>query len=237
MCGRYTLSASQDEIAEQFGVDDVVAGEAPPRYNVAPSQLVFAVAASADGSRRRLGELQWGLVPSWATDPSIGNRLVNARAETAATRPAFRGAFARRRCLLPASGYYEWQAGTAGGGARRRIPFYFRRRDGRLLAIGGLWEVWHGPEDRTLRTCTILTTAANELGATVHDRMPVLVPEELWGPWLAPGPLDEAEREAAVAPVPDDLLVAVRVADRVNDPRNDGKELVEPVGDGDGDPP
>ncbi len=237
MCGRFTLSASLSEVAEQFHVDDVVAGEEPPRYNVAPSQLVFAVATSADGSRRRLGQLQWGLVPPWAKDPAIGNRMVNARAETAATRSAFGNAFARRRCLIPATGYYEWGPNDAGGRSRHRVPFYFRRRDGRLLAIGGLWEAWHGPAGRTLRTCTILTTGANQLGAAVHDRMPVLVPEDLWGRWLAPGPLDDAERAAAIAPAPEDLLMAIRVADRVNDPRNEGKDLVEPLEDGEADRP
>lgn len=231
MCGRFSLSAPRYQVAEQFKVDDVVAGEEPPRYNVAPSQLVLAVATSADGSRRRLGELQWGLVPPWAKDPAIGNRMVNARAETAASKPAFRHAFAKRRCLVPASGYYEWKSGGAAGQGRHKVPFYFRRKDGLLLAIGGLWEVWHGPEDETLRTCTILTTDANQLGATVHDRMPVLVPEDLWDRWLAPEPLNDAERARAIAPAPEDLLEMVRVSDRVNNARNEGEALVEPVED------
>lgn len=233
MCGRFSLAASRRDIADRFGVDEVLVDADPDRYNVAPSQLVLAVATSADGSTRRLGNLRWGLVPPWAKDPSIGNRMVNARAETAATKPAYRNAFARRRCLIPASGYFEWQAGTGERGSRkggRKQPYYFRRKDGLLLAIGGLWEVWHGPEDETLRTCTILTTDANELGAMVHDRMPVLVPEELWDRWLAPEPLSDEDRVSAVAPSPDDLLEAVRVADLVNDPRNEGAELVEPVG-------
>lgn len=231
MCGRFSLSAPRYQVVEQFHVDDVVAEEEPPRYNVAPSQHVLAVATSADGSRRRLGELRWGLVPPWAKDPSIGNRMVNARAETAASTSAFRNAFAKRRCLIPASGYYEWEPSEAAGRGQRKVPYYFRRKDGLLLAIGGLWEIWHGPDGETLRTCTILTTDANELGATVHDRMPVLVPEELWDRWLAPEPLSDAEREEAIAPAPEDLLVAVRVSDRVNSPRNEGAELVEPVED------
>lgn len=229
MCGRFSLSASRHEVVERFHVDEVVAEEVRPRYNVAPSQLVLAVATSADGSRRRLGELRWGLVPPWAKDPSIGSRAVNARAETAASKRLFRGAFAKRRCLIPASGYYEWKPSGPAGRSRRKVPFHFRRKDGLLLAIGGLWEVWHGPDGATLRTCTVLTTGANELGAAVHDRMPVLVPEGLWDRWLAPEPLDDAEREEAIAPPPEDLLVAVRVSDRVNDPRNEGEELVEPL--------
>lgn len=235
MCGRFTLSASRYEIARRFHVDEVVAEEERARYNVAPSQQVLVVAASADGTRRRLGTLQWGLVPSWAKDPSIGNRMVNARAESAASKPAFRSAFARRRCLVPASGYYEWRAAVEEGARHRhRVPYYFRRRDGLLLAMGGLWEVWHGPDDVALRSCTILTTDANALGARVHDRMPVLVPEPLWDRWLAPEPLADEDRAAAVAPAPDDLLEAFQVSERVNDPRNEGADLVGPVGEGDG---
>lgn len=235
MCGRFTLSASRHEIARRFHVDEVVAEEERARYNVAPSQQVLAVATSADGTSRRLGTLRWGLVPSWAKDPSIGNRMVNARAESAGSKPAFRSAFARRRCLVPASGYYEWRVATGEGRpGRHKVPYYFRRKDGLLLALGGLWEVWHGPDDLTLRSCTILTTDANELGARVHDRMPVLVPEALWDRWLAPEPLTDEDRAAAVAPAPDDLLAAVRVSERVNDPRSEGADLVEPVGDEDG---
>ena len=229
MCGRFSLAVSRHEIAEQFHVDDIVADVDPRRFNVAPSQQVLAVATSTDGSRRRLGNLQWGLVPPWAKDPSIGNRMVNARAETAATKPAYRNAFARRRCLLPASGYFEWASSGERGGRPKKVPFYFRRKDGLLLAIGGLWEVWHGPVEQTLRTCTILTTDANRLGVEVHDRMPVLVPEELWDQWLAPEPLGVVARTAAVAPAPDDLLEMVRVSDRVNDPRHEGEDLVAPV--------
>lgn len=233
MCGRFALDASRYEVAEQFHVDEVAEDSAPDdrRFNVAPSQEVLAVASSRDGTVRRLGTFRWGLVPGWASDPSIGNRMINARAETAPDKPAFRRAFERRRCLLPASGYYEWK--SAEGGRRRKaskVPYYFRRRDGLLLAIGGLWEVWHGDgDDEVLRTCTVLTTRANALGAEVHDRMPLLVPEHLWDRWLAPEPLTEEERLSAIAPAPEELLVAIRVSDAVNDPRNDGPELAQEV--------
>lgn len=251
MCGRFALSASRYDVVKQFHVDEVVgeghgpatggrvrggagasssAESAPPaseeRFNVAPSQPVLAVATSKDGTVRRLGTFRWGLVPAWASDPSIGNRMINARSESAPTKPAFRRAFERRRCLLPASGYYEWQ--DSPGPRRKKAPFYFCRRDGLLLAIGGLWEVWHG-DDEVLRTCTVLTTRANALGARVHDRMPVLVPEHLWDRWLAPEPLTDEERAAATAPAPDDLLVALRVSEDVNDPHNEGPHLAEPI--------
>lgn len=234
MCGRFSISASRDEVAQQFAVDDVVAEEMAPRYNVAPSQDVLAVATSADGTRRRLGTFRWGLVPSWAKDPSIGNRMINARAESADSRPAFRAAFEKRRCLVPASGYYEWQVPDRGAGAHgarpRKIPYYFSRRDGLLIALGGLWEVWHGPDGEVLRTCTILTSDSDATNAPVHDRMPVIVPEASWDRWLAPEPLTANERAAALAPAPDGLLIAYRVSDRVNDPHHEGAELVAPAG-------
>ena len=247
MCGRFSLFADRDEVVAQFHVDDVVAdgpvgglgggpvgglaGGQHPRYNVAPSQAVLAVASSADGSRRRLGTFRWGLVPHWAKNPSIGNRMINARVETAGSAPSFRSAFEKRRCLVPASGYYEWKApeGSQGGTRARKTPYYFRRRDGLLLAMGGLWEVWHGPDGEVLRTCTILTTDANGTNAPIHDRMPLIVPRRRWDEWLAPSPLADEARAEVLAPVPDDLLLVERVSDRVNDPRNDSPDLVEPV--------
>ncbi len=255
MCGRFSLYADRDDVVAQFHVDDVVDGGAAdgaadgqhPRYNVAPSQPVLAVASSADGARRRLGTFRWGLVPHWAKDPSIGNRMINGRVETAGSAPSFRAAFEKRRCLIPASGYYEWKApeGSHGGGSGgsggstgssrpRKIPYYFRRRDGLLLAIGGLWEVWHGTDGEVLRTCTILTTDANGTNAPIHDRMPLIVPGRRWEEWLAPSPLAVEARAEVLAPVPDDLLVVERVSDRVNDPRYDSPDLIEPVEVGEG---
>lgn len=232
MCGRFALVAAHDDVARQFAVDDVVADPAPPRYNITPSQAVTAVAASSDGTRRLLGTFRWGLIPSWAKDPSVGNRLVNARVETLATRPAFRAAYTRRRCLIPASGYYEWKAATAGpGGSRRapKIPYYFHRGDGLLLALAGLWEVWHGPDGHIVRSCAIVTTDADALNATVHDRMPLIVPSSLWARWLAPEPFNAADGAGALASALDDALVADQVGTLVNNPRNDGPELIEPV--------
>ena len=228
MCGRFTLTVPTARLVQLFGVEDIAADEIGARWNIAPSQDVFVVVLAPDG-RRRLGTLRWGLVPSWAKDPSIGNRLINARAETVAVKSAFRAAFARRRCLIPASGFYEWQAASPGGTARpHRRPFNLHAADGTPLALGGLWEEWRGPGGE-LRTCTIVTTRPNAVVAAIHDRMPLVVPPAAWERWLAPEPLDARDQEAILGPAPDDLLVAVPVSERVNSPRNDGPDLVEAV--------
>jgi putative SOS response-associated peptidase YedK len=236
MCGRFSLYEPVEDLVERFAVDEVVTDEVVPRWNVAPSQGVLAVASSSDGSTRRLGTFRWGLVPSWAKDPSIGNRMVNARAETVAVSGAFRSAFQRRRCLLPASGFYEWQRREVAGARRpARRPFYLHAADGSPLALAGLWEVWHDAEGGALRTCTVITTRPNATLAPIHDRMPVIVPPSGWDRWLEPEPLRPDEREELLVPAPDDLLVADPVGDRVNSPRNDGPDLVTPVSDdGDG---
>ncbi len=229
MCGRFTLTVPAARLVELFGVDDRVAGEIGARWNIAPSQDVLAVVLGP-GGKRRLATMRWGLVPSWAKDPSIGNRLINARAETVAAKGAFRSAFARRRCLIPASGFYEWQAVAPGGVAHpRRRPFHLHAADGTPLALGGLWEEWRG-RDGDLTTCTIVTTRPNAVVAAIHDRIPLVVPPAAWERWLAPEPLDAADQEALLGPAPDDLLVADPVSARVNSPRNDGPDLVEAVG-------
>lgn len=234
MCGRFSLYEPTPDLLEWFGVDEVTAEEIGPRWNVAPTQPVLAVATSRDGTTRRLGALRWGLVPFWAKDPSIGNRLINARAETLTTSRAFRSAFERRRCLIPASGFYEWERREVPGQRRpRRQPFYLRAIDGEPLAMAGLWEVWHDAEGGSLRTCTVITTASNATVAPVHDRMPLLLLPSAWDRWLAPEPLTAGERDSLLVPAPDELLELYPVADLVNDPRHDGPALVEPVPDSD----
>lgn len=232
MCGRFTLYDPVPDLVERFGVDEVVVAEeeALPRWNVAPSQPVVAVATSKDGSSRRLGSLRWGLVPWWAKDPSIGNRMINARAETLETSRAFQGAFERRRCLIPASGFYEWQPREGPSGGRgAKVPYYIRAADGEPLALGGLWEVWHDAEGRALRTCAIITTEANSALAEVHGRMPLVVAGADWDAWLAPEPLGPSVRGEILRPLPDDALVFYPVTSLVNDPRHEGPELVEPL--------
>lgn len=234
MCGRYVSTSSPSELAERFLVDVVDAPELPARYNVSPRAGVYAVVAR-DGERH-LEERRWGLVPSWAEDPGIGDRLVNARAESLLDKPAFRKAFARRRCLLPADGFYEWKPlpAVTVGGRRRRVkqPYYFHGPDGAPLGLAGLWEAWRAPGDEDgpwLLTCAIVTTAANPMMAPVHDRMPVVLAPDAWGRWLDPAS-EPGALTALLAPPPDDALVAHEVGTRVNDARNEGPDLVSPVG-------
>jgi putative SOS response-associated peptidase YedK len=228
MCGRYALSTPIERLAEQFHVDEVTVEEAPaPSWNVAPTREVVTVATSRDGSTRRLATMRWGLVPSWAKDPSVGNRMINARAETLTASNAYRRAFETRRCILPADGYYEWMAGAAKKDPKR--PFYYQADGGRPLAIGGLWEVWRDAEDKRLVTCTIITTEPNKLAAQVHDRMPLLLPPEAWDRWLAPEPLNEDEARRILVPASEGSVEAREVGTAVSNVRNDGPELVEAV--------
>ena len=214
-----------------------------PRWNIAPTQPVMAVRADRHG--RTLWMPRWGLVPSWASDPSVGNRMINARAETLAEKPSFRRAFERRRCLLPASGFYEWArervspsgARSLAAGAVRGIkgtagqPFYVHGADGSPLALAGLWEVWHDAEGKPLYSCTIVTTSANSDLDRVHHRMPLVLQPPAWDRWLEPSPLDDAEAAKLLAPPTSDLLVVEKVSRRVNSAANDGPELVEPLGE------
>lgn len=227
MCGRFALYQPVADLVERFGVDEVVGEDPPPRWNVAPTQPVLAVASSRDGRTRRLGSFRWGLVPWWARDPSIGNRFINARSESLAGSRAFGRAFERRRCLIPASGFYEWRAAdpsTKGPGR----PFFIEAADGRPLALAGLWEVWYDAENRPLRTCTIVTTRPNAALAELHDRMPVIVPDAHWDGWLAPQPIEEEEWRTIVQPPPDAALDLFEVDRQVNDPRHEGPELLRP---------
>lgn len=221
MCGRYTLASSYDELAERFGLDAGEAVELSPNYNVAPTQSVAAIAGRDGG--RRLEALRWGLVPSWAEDPSIGSRMINARSETAHEKPSFRSAFKRRRCLIPADGFYEWKRESGNG----KQPFYIRMKDGKPFAFAGLWERW-GEGENELRTCAILTTEANEMMAGIHHRMPVILPDELYEAWLS----EEAEKEeltAMMLPYPDDEMEAYPVSRFVNKPSNNDPRCVEPA--------
>lgn len=226
MCGRYSLSTPVDELAEQFHVDEVTLDEQPaPSWNIAPTREVVTIATSRDGGTRRLGTMRWGLVPSWAKSPSVGNRMINARAETLATSNAYKRAFARRRALLPADGYYEWKVDPHDKRAPKR-PFYYQSTDGKPLALGGLWEVWHDAEDQRLVTCTIITTTPNRLAAEVHDRMPLVLSPEVWDVWLAPEPLSDTDAARLLVPAKDGAIEAREVSTAVSNVRNDGPELV-----------
>ncbi len=226
MCGRYTSITPVEELARYFGVDEVVAADLGARYNVAPTDPVYAVARHRD--RLRLGTLRWGLVPSWAEDLRVGARLINARAESVADKAAFRQAFARRRCLLPADGFYEWQRREGPGTGR---PWYVRRDDGEPLALAGLWERWRakGRDSERVVTTAIITTAANQTLAAVHHRMPVVLGAEDWPAWLDPHNHDVGALSRLLVPAPDELLARVGVSALVNKVANDGPLLIEPI--------
>ncbi len=224
MCGRYVAATPPAELAAQLGVTEVRADDLGPRYNVAPTLPVYAVAESH--GIRALGTFRWGLVPSWAKDASIGSKLINARAESVADKPAFRNALGRRRCLIPADGFYEWQR----LGSKPKQPFYLRAADGKPLVFAGLWEVWRdpqGPDADPLRTCTIITTGANAEAGRVHDRMPVLLPPPTWDAWLDRDNHDVASLHGLLVPAPDGALAVQPVSNTVNDVRHEGADLLD----------
>lgn len=225
MCGRFALISSTEEVADALGVDPAVIADIPPavpRFNIAPTQPVLA-AYLDDAGQRRLTFFQWGLVPSWSKDVTIGSRLINARSETVTEKPSFRNAFKRRRCLIPADGFYEWQKLNGG-----KQPMYIHGADGRPLALAGLWEVWQEPEGTRLQTCTILTTTPNELMAPIHDRMPVILEPADFGMWLEPGAHPD-EALHLLRPYPAAKMKAYPVSTAVNNPRHDMPECIQPI--------
>ncbi|MEP4379542.1 MAG: SOS response-associated peptidase [Alphaproteobacteria bacterium] len=235
MCGRFGLMHSWEEIHAAYGLVSATF-ELQPRYNIAPSQAIVAIirAASRDDAGGNIDELArvpalfgWGLVPSWAKDPAMGARMINARAETIAKKPSFRAPFRRRRCLIPASGFYEWQ--STGTGPKQ--PVWISRPDGGLISFAGLWDAWLGPDGSELETATIITTEANETLRPFHHRMPVILNPDSFDTWLGNGTDDRFDREAAGAllhPAPEDIVRVVPVGRAVNDIRNDGPELLTP---------
>jgi putative SOS response-associated peptidase YedK len=233
MCGRFVSTAPPSVIAEEFKVDQVTVGqELEPSWNVAPTMDVYAVTSSKDGTVRRLETLRWGLVPSWAKDPSVGNRMINARGESLGTRAAYRSALETRRCIVPTDGFYEWKRSNADEARdrRTRVPYYARpTRGGRFVALAGLWEVWHDAEGHPLRSFTIITTRANSALEAIHDRMPVILPPKTWDQWLEPKPLSPSGLAALIAPASPDLLEISEVSTRVNRVTNDGPDLIDPV--------
>jgi putative SOS response-associated peptidase YedK len=240
MCGRYASSRRPEDLIEEFEVvDNRVPQALNPDYNVAPTKEVYAVverppskeakADSGEGrpAERQLRALTWGLIPSWAKDPKVGDRMINARAESLADKPAYERAFRRHRCLVPAEGFYEWQRRGSG-----KQPMFIHRRDGEPMALAGLWAAWRdGNEDDAdwLRSCVIVTTSANDTVAPLHDRMPVVLEERDWDRWLDPEAGDVDALARLLLPAADDLLVAYPVGNRVNSADNDGPELVERV--------
>ena len=215
MCGRFALKAPPSVLIRRFHLDECA--EVQPRYNLAPGSDIAAIRRSPDG-RRVLDLMRWGLVPHWAKDPDIGTRLINARGESLAGKPAFRDAFRRRRCLVPADGFYEWKAE-----GRIRQPYYFSLPSGETMALAGLWESWQAPDGSPLRSVCLVTTAANHVMAPVHDRMPVVVAPQHWEEWLA-APADPVAR--LIVPCGDEELQVWPVSRRINSAREDDAALI-----------
>ena len=221
MCGRFTLRARPDAIAAEFGLADVPLLE--PRYNIAPTQAVATVRLDRETGTRRLDLMRWGLVPSWADDPAIGNRLINARAETVAEKPAYRSAFKTRRCLIVADGFYEWMQIDG-----RKQPYHIRFQDDRPFAFAGLWESWRGAAC-AFESCAVITGEPNELVRPIHDRMPVILRREDYDRWLDPAVTDAAMLGGLLVPYPAAEMVAYPVSTMVNAPDNDRPECVRPL--------
>lgn len=227
MCGRFTSTTPAGDLAAYFHVEETKVGDRAPRWNVAPTDAVLVV-VDRDGTRS-MGEMRWGLVPFWAKDPSIGSRLINARAETVTTTSAYARPFERRRCIVVADGFYEWQPRPD---RKVKQPFHIRRVDGEPLAFAGLWDSWHptkGSDDGRLVSTVLITTRANDTLRPIHDRMPVLLAASAWDAWLDPENHDVEALAGLLVPAPDDLLEAVPVSHAVGSVKNDGPELVEAV--------
>jgi putative SOS response-associated peptidase YedK len=257
MCGRFASARRRAELLEEFSVQrDRAETDLAPDYNVAPTKKIYAVltrnsgspnsgssqdsapagdeAAGAEPAERQLRVVRWGLVPYWAKDRAIGSRMINARAETVAEKPAYRRAFARRRCLLPADGFYEWQQ-VADDGGKRKQPYYIYRSDGGVLAFAGLYELWRDPsvpEDDPgswLWTATIITTRAEDEVGQIHDRMPMVIKPSAWADWLDPGLTATADVTPLLVPASSGALTSYPVSTAVNNVRNNGPELREPI--------
>ncbi len=235
MCGRFVSTTSAEELADYFAAeappDDEEFGGRPPSYNVAPSQDILAV--YHDGTSRRIDAFRWGLVPFWAKDPKIGNRMINARSETIAEKNSFKRPFAKRRCIIPADGFYEWKKIE---GSKFKQPTYMSRVDGAPFAFAGLWEIWNDPgrlddsgEPMRLHSCTILTGEPNDKVAEVHDRMPVMLPPSAWDTWLDSDNHDTETLSQLFTPAPSQLIRIQTVSTEVNNVRNNRPDLIEPI--------
>jgi putative SOS response-associated peptidase YedK len=221
MCGRFTLHIPPELLAEIFGLLEIPVF--PARFNIAPTQAVPVILQTGDG-RNHYAVMRWGLIPSWAKDTSIGSRMINARCETVARKSAFRRAIRYSRCIVPASGFYEWR--EEGG---KKAPLYVRRKDGSPICFAGLWDYWKSRERDAVDSCTILTTSSNELIAPLHNRMPVILLPEAFPLWLDPETTDPERLNALFHPFPADLMEMWPVPPLVNSPRNDSPELIAPL--------
>ncbi len=222
MCGRFALTIHPRLLAELFGLA-VTPVEMPARYNIAPSQPVAAIAAQESGRGRELRWLRWGLIPHWAKEESMGRKLINARAETVAQKPAFREAFRKQRCLIPADGFYEWQ--TAAGGKQ---PYFIHLLTRKTMALAGLWERWMGPGGEAVDSCTIVTAESNRMIQNIHTRMPVILERKNYAYWLDRKNQDAEQLRQLLVPYPAEMMEMYEVCPRVNNPRNEGPRCAEP---------
>ena len=218
MCGRFTLRTNIDTIAQVFGVEPSLA--VPPRYNIAPTQEVVSILRNGT---MHLDQLRWGLIPSWAKDETIGNRMINARAETLAEKPSFKRLLRSKRCLVVADGFYEWRQEA---GSKTKTPMYITLKDDMPFAFAGLWDLWSSPDGEQIRSCTIVTTEPNELMASIHNRMPVILLPEAREQWLDGALHDEHVLSRLLVPCPAEVMTARPVSRLVNDPRREGAELI-----------
>jgi len=220
MCGRFTLTADLDRLAQHFAfrTTNLVY---TPRYNIAPSQPVLTLINEGEP---RVELLRWGLIPSWAKDPAIGDRMINARAETVAEKPSFRRALQKRRCLVFADGFYEWRKE-----GKKKVPLFITLKSRAPFAFAGLWETWRSPDDKTIRSCTIITTTPNTLMESIHNRMPVILPREAEQRWLDRTIEDPQTLLPLLTSYPDQAMQAYVVSSLVNSPRNDTPACVKPV--------
>ncbi len=223
MCGRFTLTIDPTALQEAFPWA-TVPDDLSPRYNIAPSQMVAVI---PNTSENKVELYKWGLIPSWAKDPTIGERMINARAETLAEKPSFRNAYRRRRCLILADGFYEWKQNPD---LKTKQPMYIRLKNGAPFAFAGLWEAWKAPDETELRTCTIITTQPNALLETIHNRMPVILAPDDYAKWLSIEDQQPAQLEGLLVPYPAGEMVAFPVSKMVNRPELDSAELVKPAG-------
>lgn len=224
MCGRFTLTIDPGHLQQAFPWA-IIPDDLTPRYNIAPSQPVAVIPNTGDNT---LSLYRWGLIPSWSKDPSIGDRMINARSETLSEKPSFRSAYRRRRCLILSDGFYEWQQIP---GSRGKQPVFVRFNDKRPFAFAGLWEIWNSPDGSEVRSCTIITTKPNSLLEPIHNRMPVILPSEVYNDWLSPEDRQSTQLNHLLVPYPSSEMVAFPVSRKVNSPQFDSPDLIIPVDD------
>lgn len=222
MCGRFTLTVDPSELQEKFG-QYTFPKKFSPRFNIAPSQPVLAI---PNDEKFKADFFVWGLIPMWAKDPAIGNRLINARGETLAEKPSFRGSLKYKRCLVLADGFYEWKAAAD---RKTKTPYFIHMKDRQPFAFAGLWDSWNGPDGSSIKSCTIITTEPNDLMAMIHDRMPAILHPRDYEKWLDPSPQTPDRLLPVIKPFPADAMDAYIVSTLVNKPANDTPELVVPV--------